>query len=61
MLTNILQGAGSFPLDFPLDDSAALENFDFESFLHTNPDDNGFGNLIGEFDFGSTTEVGGDL
>jgi len=56
-----LDGAGSFPLDFPLDDSAALENFDFESFLHTNPDDNGFGNLIGEFDFGSTTEVGGDL
>lgn len=56
-----LDGASSFPLDFPLDDSAALESFDFESFLHTNPDENGFGNLIGEFDFGSTTEVGGDL
>ncbi|KAF2853592.1 hypothetical protein T440DRAFT_311054 [Plenodomus tracheiphilus IPT5] len=47
-----------FDLNFSLDESGALENFDFDSFLHTN-DDNGFGNLVGEFDFSNAPEVGG--
>ncbi|KAH9863771.1 hypothetical protein J1614_009703 [Plenodomus biglobosus] len=50
-----------FDLNFNLDDSGALENFDFDSFLHTSNDDTGFGNLVGEFDFTNTAEVGGDL
>jgi hypothetical protein len=42
------------------DDAGALENFDFDSFLHTGADDNGFGIGV-DFDFNNTTEVGGDI
>jgi hypothetical protein len=41
-------------------DETALENFDFDSFLQ-NPNDDNFGGLVGDFDFHSVTEVGGDL
>ena len=41
------------------DDAGALENFDFDSFLHTNENDT-FG-LVGDFDFNNATEVGGDM
>ncbi|KAF1943529.1 hypothetical protein EJ02DRAFT_129700 [Clathrospora elynae] len=41
------------------DETGALENFDFETFLHTN-DNDGFGNL-GDFDFPNTAEVVGDM
>ncbi|KAL6708847.1 hypothetical protein ACN47E_002254 [Coniothyrium glycines] len=33
------------------DDAGALENFDFDSFLHTGNDDNGLGGFGAEFDF----------
>jgi len=51
----------SFSLgDFGLDDGAALENFDFDSFLQ-NPNDGDFG-MTSEFDFNHVTEeVGGGL
>jgi len=38
------------------DDNGALENFDFDSFLHTGNDNDAFG-TIPDFDFGNTTEV----
>jgi hypothetical protein len=38
------------------DDAGALENFDFDSFLHTGNDADAFGNL-GDFDFNNTAEV----
>lgn len=38
------------------DDAGALENFDFDSFLHTGNDADAFGNL-GDFDFPNTAEV----
>jgi hypothetical protein len=41
------------------DDGAALENFDFDSFLQ-NPNDDNFG-MSADFDFNHVTEVGGDL
>ncbi|KAF1851532.1 uncharacterized protein K460DRAFT_373522 [Cucurbitaria berberidis CBS 394.84] len=43
------------------DDAGALENFDFDSFLHTSNDNDAFGISVGDFDFNNTTEVGGDL
>tara|TARA_R110002003_G_scaffold112_18_gene9723 strand:+ start:29154 stop:29357 length:204 start_codon:yes stop_codon:yes gene_type:complete len=45
---------------FNIDDNAALENFDFDSFLQNPNDDGGFG-MGSDFDFGHVTEVGGDL
>lgn len=41
------------------DDAGALENFDFDSFLHTGNDNDAFGGLVNDFDFNNTTEVGG--
>lgn len=48
---------GGFGLDFgPLDGPDVLENFDFDSFLHT--EDNGaFGSLGGDFNFGGPDGV----
>ncbi|KAH3907230.1 hypothetical protein HBI56_183640 [Parastagonospora nodorum] len=58
---NIDGGDSAFSLgDFGLDDGAALENFDFDSFLQ-NPNDGDFG-MTSEFDFNHVTEeVGGGL
>ena len=42
------------------DDAGALENFDFDSFLHTGNDNDTFG-MVGDFDFNNTAEVGGEL
>jgi hypothetical protein len=39
------------------DDSGALENFDFDSFLHTGNDNDAFGNLVSDFDFPNAAEV----
>jgi hypothetical protein len=39
------------------DDAGALENFDFDSFLHTGNDNDTFGNLATDFDFPNTAEV----
>ncbi|KAF2033103.1 hypothetical protein EK21DRAFT_59444 [Setomelanomma holmii] len=44
---------------FDLNDNAALENFDFDSFLQ-NPNDDAF-NMGTDFDFNHVTEVGNDL
>jgi hypothetical protein len=44
---------------FGLDDGAALENFDFDSFLQ-NPNDDNFG-MSGDFDFNHVTEEVGGL
>lgn len=61
-LTNLFQ-PNTLDLAFNFgDDNGALENFDFDSFLHT--DDGGAGGfgLGGEFDFGNPVEAGaGDL
>jgi hypothetical protein len=59
---NSLDGTDA-PFDlggFNIDDNAALENFDFDSFLQNPNDDGGFG-MGSDFDFGHVTEVGGDL
>jgi hypothetical protein len=45
-------------LNFSLGDDNALENFDFDSFLHVGDDTNGFNGLAG--DFGFEVEAGGD-
>ncbi len=42
------------------DDAGALENFDFDSFLHTGNENDTFG-LVGDFDFNNATEVGGEM
>ncbi|KAB2099417.1 hypothetical protein AG0111_0g12350 [Alternaria gaisen] len=39
------------------DDAGALENFDFDSFLHTGNDNDAFGNLVSDFDFPNAAEV----
>ncbi|KAG9188011.1 hypothetical protein G6011_01934 [Alternaria panax] len=39
------------------DDAGALENFDFDSFLHTGNDNDTFGNLVSDFDFPNAAEV----
>lgn len=43
------------------DDTGALENFDFDSFLHTGNDGDAFGSLEGGFSFDAATEVGTDI
>jgi hypothetical protein len=40
------------------DGDAALENFDFDSFLHTGEDNSGFGSLVGFDDFTNGVEAG---
>lgn len=45
-------------LNLGFGDDNALENFDFDSFLHVGDDSNGFGGLGG--DFGFEVEAGGD-
>jgi hypothetical protein len=40
------------------DGDAALENFDFDSFLHTGEDSGGFGGLVGFDDFTNGVEAG---
>ncbi|KAF1354433.1 hypothetical protein EJ07DRAFT_133008 [Lizonia empirigonia] len=40
------------------DGDAALENFDFDSFLHTGEDNGGFGSLVGFDDFTNGVEAG---
>lgn len=40
------------------DGDAALENFDFDSFLHTGEDNGGFGSLVGFDDFTNSVEAG---
>jgi hypothetical protein len=39
------------------DDAGALENFDFDSFLHTGNDNDGLGGFVGDFDFNAPPEV----
>ncbi|CAN9080703.1 unnamed protein product [Alternaria alternata] len=39
------------------DDAGALENFDFDSFLHTRYNNDSFGNLVSDFDFPRDAEV----
>ena len=39
------------------DGDAALENFDFDSFLHTGEDNGGFGSLVGFDDFTNGAET----
>ncbi|KAH7080106.1 hypothetical protein BKA63DRAFT_234945 [Paraphoma chrysanthemicola] len=57
---NSLDGSDApFDLTFGMDDNAALENFDFDSFLQ-NPADDAFG-MNGDFDFGHVTEPVGEL
>jgi len=50
-------------LEFPpVDGPDVIENFDFDSFLHTGDDSGGFGPLGGDFGFGlDGVEAGGDL
>jgi hypothetical protein len=57
-LTNLLKPA--FDLgNLGFDDGAALENFDFDSFLQ-NPNDDNFG-MSTDFDFNHVTEEVGGL
>ncbi|RYN41065.1 hypothetical protein AA0118_g9399 [Alternaria tenuissima] len=39
------------------DDAGALENFDFDSFLHTGNDNDAFGNLVSDFDFPNAVDA----
>jgi hypothetical protein len=48
---------GNFDLGIPFDGDAALEGFDFDSFLHTGDDNNGFGSLVGFDDFNNGVET----
>lgn len=51
---NIGDNDPSFDLNLGFgDDAGALENFDFDSFLHTGGDDNVLGDFGGDFDFPS--------
>jgi hypothetical protein len=43
------------------DGDAALENFDFDSFLHTGEDSGGFGGLVGFDDFTNGVEAGDNM
>ncbi|KAF2471069.1 uncharacterized protein BDR25DRAFT_30093 [Lindgomyces ingoldianus] len=43
------------------DGSDALENFDFDSFLHVGDDNGAFSSLGGDFGFGDGVEAGGEL
>jgi hypothetical protein len=53
---NLVQ-PGNFDLGIPFDGDAALEGFDFDSFLHTGDDNNGFGSLVGFDDFNNGVET----
>ncbi|KAF1973644.1 hypothetical protein BU23DRAFT_127975 [Bimuria novae-zelandiae CBS 107.79] len=46
-------------LGLGFDDSSALENFDFDSFLHVGDDSTGFGSLGADFGFEGSIEAGG--
>ncbi|ORY15705.1 hypothetical protein BCR34DRAFT_584878 [Clohesyomyces aquaticus] len=48
-------------LTFGFDGTDALENFDFDSFLHVGDDSGAFGSLGGDFGFGDGVEAGGEL
>jgi hypothetical protein len=54
--SNLVQPS-NFDLGIPFDGDAALEGFDFDSFLHTGDDSSGFGSLVGFDDFSNGVEA----
>ncbi|KAF2785571.1 hypothetical protein K505DRAFT_8395 [Melanomma pulvis-pyrius CBS 109.77] len=50
-----------FDLGLGFGEQDSLESFDFDSFLHVSGEDGTFNTLTGDFGFGDTAEVGGDL
>ncbi|KAJ4292502.1 hypothetical protein N0V90_009164 [Kalmusia sp. IMI 367209] len=58
--TSGFMGDDNFDLNLGFDDSSALENFDFDSFLHVGDDTTAFGSIGNDFGFGDTLEAGGD-
>lgn len=53
---DLTEGSFDIGLNFG-DGDTALENFDFDSFLHTGEDSGGFGSLVGFDDFTNSVEA----